>query len=80
MVHSNPCDCLDCPREELMHAALVEARKAMASDEVPIGAVVAVGDEIVAAASNQPISSVDPTAHAEIWRSGRGTEESATTG
>ena len=52
--------------EELMHAALVEARKAMASDEVPIGAVVAVGDEIVAAASNQPISSVDPTAHAEI--------------
>ena len=49
-----------------MHAALVEARKAMASDEVPIGAVVAVGDEIVAAASNQPISSVDPTAHAEI--------------
>lgn len=52
--------------EELMHAALVEARKAMASDEVPIGAVVAVGDQIVAAASNQPISSVDPTAHAEI--------------
>jgi len=49
-----------------MHAALVEARKAMASDEVPIGAVVAVGDEIVAAAFNQPISSVDPTAHAEI--------------
>ena len=49
-----------------MRAALIEARKAMASDEVPIGAVVAVGDEIVAAASNQPISSVDPTAHAEI--------------
>lgn len=49
-----------------MHAALAEARKAMASDEVPIGAVVAVGDEIVAAAFNQPISSVDPTAHAEI--------------
>ena len=52
--------------EELMHAALVEARKAMAHDEVPIGAVVAVGDEIVAAAFNQPISTVDPTAHAEI--------------
>ena len=49
-----------------MHAALVEARKAMASDEVPIGAVVAIGDEIVAAAFNQPISSIDPTAHAEI--------------
>ena len=52
--------------EELMRAALTEARKAMASDEVPIGAVIAVGDEIVAAGFNQPISTVDPTAHAEI--------------
>jgi tRNA(adenine34) deaminase len=52
--------------EELMQAALVEARKAMANDEVPVGAVVAVGDEIVAAGFNQPISTVDPTAHAEI--------------
>ncbi len=49
-----------------MRAALVEARKAMASDEVPIGAVVAIGGEIVSAAFNQPISTVDPTAHAEI--------------
>lgn len=49
-----------------MRAALVEARKAMASDEVPIGAVVALGGEIVSAAFNQPISTVDPTAHAEI--------------
>jgi tRNA(adenine34) deaminase len=54
------------PDDELMHAALAEARKAMAHDEVPIGAVVAVEDAIVAAAFNQPISSVDPTAHAEI--------------
>ena len=49
-----------------MRAALVEARKAMARDEVPIGAVVAIGGQIVAAAFNQPISTVDPTAHAEI--------------
>lgn len=49
-----------------MHAALTEARKAMARDEVPIGAVVAVGDEIIAAAFNQPISTIDPTGHAEI--------------
>ena len=49
-----------------MRAALTEARKAMASDEVPIGAVIAVGEEIVAAGFNQPISTVDPTAHAEI--------------
>jgi tRNA(adenine34) deaminase len=49
-----------------MQAALVEARKAMANGEVPIGAVVAVADEIVAAGFNQPVSTVDPTAHAEI--------------
>ena len=49
-----------------MHAALVEARKAMANDEVPVGAVVAVDDEIVAGGFNQPISALDPTAHAEI--------------
>jgi tRNA(adenine34) deaminase len=49
-----------------MRAALAEARKAMAGNEVPIGAVVAVGNEIVAAGFNQPISMVDPTAHAEI--------------
>ena len=39
-----------------MQLALVEARKALAWDEVPIGAVVAVGNEIVAAGFNQPIS------------------------
>jgi tRNA(adenine34) deaminase len=49
-----------------MRAALAEARKAMARDEVPIGAVVAVEGRIVAASFNQPISAVDPTAHAEI--------------
>jgi tRNA(adenine34) deaminase len=49
-----------------MRAALDEARKAMAKDEVPIGAVIAIDGGIVAAAFNQPISTVDPTAHAEI--------------
>jgi tRNA(adenine34) deaminase len=54
------------PAEDLMRAALAEARKAAASGEVPIGAVVEIDDVIVGAAFNQPISSVDPTAHAEI--------------
>jgi tRNA(adenine34) deaminase len=49
-----------------MRAALAEAGRAMAADEVPIGAVVAIDGAIVAAAFNQPISTVDPTAHAEI--------------
>jgi tRNA(adenine34) deaminase len=49
-----------------MRAALAEARKAAASGEVPIGAIVEIDDQIVGAAFNNPISSVDPTAHAEI--------------
>lgn len=52
--------------EELMRAALAEARKAVDADEVPIGAVVAADGRIVAAGFNQPISKADPTAHAEI--------------
>jgi tRNA(adenine34) deaminase len=50
----------------MMRAALDEAKNALARDEVPIGAVVAIDGAIVAAAFNQPISTVDPTAHAEI--------------
>jgi tRNA(adenine34) deaminase len=49
-----------------MRAAIAEARKAMACDEVPIGAVVEIDSQIVAAAFNRSISAVDPTAHAEI--------------
>ena len=49
-----------------MEAALEEARQALASGEVPIGAVLVVDDRIVARAFNQPIEAVDPTAHAEI--------------
>ena len=52
--------------DELMRAALEEARKASVQGEVPIGAVVAIDGAIVASAFNQPISMVDPTAHAEI--------------
>jgi tRNA(adenine34) deaminase len=52
--------------ESLMAAALEEAHRARKAGEVPIGAVVAVGDEIVGRGFNQPISSGDPTAHAEI--------------
>src|SRR5437763_2750896 len=51
---------------ELMSAALDEARRARDAGEVRIGAVIAVGNEIVARGFNQPISSGDPTAHAEI--------------
>lgn len=49
-----------------MAAALDEARQARAAGEVPIGAIVVVGDRIVGRGYNQPISAVDPTAHAEV--------------
>ena len=52
--------------EILMRAALDEARRAGAAGEVPVGAVVAIGGEIVGRGFNQPISTSDPTAHAEI--------------
>jgi tRNA(adenine34) deaminase len=52
--------------EDLMRSALDEALRAAAAGEVPIGAVVELGGEIVGRGFNQPISSGDPTAHAEI--------------
>jgi tRNA(adenine34) deaminase len=49
-----------------MRAALDEASRAAAAGEVPVGAVIVVNGAIVARGFNQPISAVDPTAHAEI--------------
>jgi tRNA(adenine34) deaminase len=53
-------------REAFMDAALEQARLALAAGEVPIGAVLVVDEAIVARGFNQPISSCDPTAHAEV--------------
>ena len=49
-----------------MDAALEQARRAGEAGEVPIGAIVALDGGIVGRGFNQPISSGDPTAHAEI--------------
>ena len=49
-----------------MRAALVEAEKAGSDGEVPVGAVVAVGGEIIASGRNRSVSESDPSAHAEI--------------
>ena len=49
-----------------MSAALEQARLAGDAGEVPVGAVIVLDDQIVARGFNQPIRSVDPTAHAEI--------------
>ena len=49
-----------------MHIALNEARMAAESGEVPVGAVVERGGEVIAAAGNEREERKDPTAHAEI--------------
>jgi tRNA(adenine34) deaminase len=54
------------PHDELMDAALEQARRAVAAGEVPIGALVWRDGEILGRGFNQPISAGDPTAHAEI--------------
>jgi len=49
-----------------MTVALEECRKAAAMGEVPVGAVVVRDGVILSRAHNSPLSSRDPTAHAEI--------------
>jgi tRNA(adenine34) deaminase len=49
-----------------MQAALEYAHIAARQDEVPVGAVLVKDQVLLAAAGNSPISSNDPTAHAEI--------------
>ena len=46
--------------------ALEEARRAEATGEVPVGAIVVLDRRVVARAHNAPIARHDPTAHAEI--------------
>lgn len=53
-------------RPDFMAAALREAEAAAARGEVPVGAAIACGDTIVAAAGNRTRERADPTAHAEM--------------
>lgn len=53
-------------RTDFMELALDEARAAQARDEVPIGAVLAVGGAVIARAGNRTRELNDPTAHAEM--------------
>lgn len=56
------------PESDLGHmrAALVEADAAAESGEVPVGAVVVAGGEVIATGHNRSETDVDPSAHAEI--------------
>jgi len=51
---------------DFMKMALEEARLAAEAGEVPIGAILAKGDSVLARSGNRTIRDCDPTAHAEI--------------
>jgi tRNA(adenine34) deaminase len=52
--------------EKWMQRALLLTGAAAAADEVPVGAVIVRDGEIIGEGFNQPISTIDPTAHAEV--------------
>jgi tRNA(adenine34) deaminase len=52
--------------ERGMDAALAEARRCLEWDDVPVGAAVFLGEELLASAGNERERRRDPTAHAEI--------------
>ena len=54
------------PLPSPMRRALQLAREAAAAGEVPVGAVVTIGDRVVSEARNALRDSIDPTAHAEV--------------
>ena len=53
-------------REEWMREALLQARLALDAGEVPVGAAVVCGGEVIALAHNEREAAQDPTAHAEV--------------
>lgn len=53
-------------RRDFMQLALIEAARAAARGEVPVGAVLVRAGEVLAADGNRTREQSDPTAHAEI--------------
>jgi tRNA(Arg) A34 adenosine deaminase TadA len=54
------------PLPDQMRLALEQASLAAAEGEVPVGAIVSLGGQVVAATRNAMRSGADPTAHAEM--------------
>jgi len=51
---------------DFMQHALRQAQEAGAAGEIPVGAIVVVGDQVVATGQNRSIRDFDPSAHAEV--------------
>jgi tRNA(adenine34) deaminase len=60
MTEQEQCD------QTFMQLALEQGQLAYDVGEVPVGAVVVLGGEVIGRGYNQPITSLDPSAHAEI--------------
>jgi tRNA(adenine34) deaminase len=52
--------------DQFMRLAIGEAERALAHDDVPVGAVVVVDGEVIGAGHNERELRQDPTAHAEV--------------
>jgi tRNA(adenine34) deaminase len=52
--------------EQFLRLALDLAREADTAEEVPVGAIVVLNNEVIGKGRNSPVASHDPTAHAEI--------------
>src|SRR5258706_6854765 len=52
--------------DEFMREAVALAEEAEALGEVPVGAVVVLGNQVIGRGRNSPIAQNDPTAHAEM--------------
>ena len=61
-----PDESLDAVRRHLIGLAIERAREAQSHGDVPIGAVVARGEELLSSAGNERELRRDPTAHAEV--------------
>ncbi|MFD3155319.1 nucleoside deaminase [Haloimpatiens sp. FM7330] len=53
-------------QNKFIKEALIQAKKAMEQDEVPVGAIIVKNNKIIAKAHNLTETLQDPTAHAEI--------------
>ena len=66
-INPNPMSDRFFPRDDYFtHLALREAERALEHEDVPIGAVIVRGGEVLAAAHNERELRQDPTAHAEM--------------
>jgi tRNA(adenine34) deaminase len=54
------------PDAEFMQSALREAEAAAAAGEIPVGAIVTSGGEVIGVGQNRSIRDNDPSAHAEV--------------